>query len=185
MGGTIQVRSEMKLGSSFKFTIVTRFATPEETKQLKHLEESPENNIPPNLDKLNILVVDDNPFNRKTLQLYLKKYHIVCTTAENGKEAVQLVRHSYSNDAPFNIVFMDIHMPEMNGLEATKAIRDFEKEYRQILSISTTTPIIALSGVSATEQIREAVSAGMNDFITKPVKPEDLLQVLIKWGFNN
>jgi len=114
---------------------------------------------------LKVLVVEDNPINMKLIETLLKKYGLIIDKAGNGKEAVEKLRINNS----YNVVFMDIQMPEMNGIEATEIIRN---------DISKEIPIIALTAAVMQEEREQALAAGMNDFIEKPVKVERLKEVL-------
>jgi CheY-like chemotaxis protein len=114
---------------------------------------------------LKVLVVEDNPINMKLMETLLKKYGIIIDKAGNGKEAIEKLRGNNS----YNIVFMDIQMPEMNGIEATEIIRN---------DISKEIPIIALTAAVMLEDREHALAAGMNDFIEKPIKTDRLKEVL-------
>ena len=114
---------------------------------------------------LKVLVVEDNPINMKLMETLLKKYGLIIDTANNGKEAVEKLRGNSS----YNVVFMDIQMPEMNGIEATEIIRN---------DISKEIPIIALTAAVLQEDREQAIAAGMNDFIEKPIKVDRLKEIL-------
>ena len=114
---------------------------------------------------LKVLVVEDNPINMKLMEKLFMKYGLIIDKAENGKEAVEKLRHNSS----YNVVFMDIQMPEMNGIEATEIIRN---------DISKEIPIIALTAAVMQEDREQALAAGMNDFIEKPIKVDRLKEVL-------
>ncbi len=118
---------------------------------------------------LNILLVEDNLLNQKVAQLMMQKagYHV--ETVNNGKEAVEKI---LNNPILYHLVLMDIQMPEMDGISATKAIR--EKGFTEI-------PIIALTAHTRKEDREACLSAGMNDHITKPLKREKLYSVLSTW----
>lgn len=118
---------------------------------------------------LKVMVVEDNPINMKLMDTLLSKYGIMIDKARNGKEAVEMLR----KDNPYNIIFMDMQMPEMNGIDATKIIR---KE------ICKDTPVIALSAAVLKEDRENATEAGMNDFLEKPVNVEQLKEVLNKYS---
>jgi two-component system sensor histidine kinase/response regulator len=114
---------------------------------------------------LKVLVVEDNPINMKLMETLLKKYGLIIDKAGNGKEAVEKLKVNSS----YNVVFMDLQMPEMNGIEATKIIRN---------DISKEIPIIALTAAVMQEDQEHALAAGMNDFIEKPIKVDRLKEVL-------
>jgi two-component system, sensor histidine kinase and response regulator len=112
-----------------------------------------------------VLVVEDNPINMKLMETLLNKYGLIIDKAENGKEAVEKLKVNSS----YNVVFMDLQMPVMNGIEATEIIRN---------DISKEIPIIALTAAVMQEERQNALAAGMNDFIEKPIKVERLKEVL-------
>lgn len=120
---------------------------------------------------ISILLAEDNPVNRKLATKLLSKAGYGVISANNGREAVDLF-----SDSPeaFDIVFMDIQMPELDGLEATRLLR--KKGFNTI-------PIIALTASTTREDERICLDAGMNDFITKPIKRAVVFDVLRKWVF--
>jgi two-component system, sensor histidine kinase and response regulator len=118
---------------------------------------------------MKVMVVEDNPINMKLIESLLGKYGIVIDKARNGKEAVEILR----NNNCYNIIFMDMQMPEMNGINATRIIRR---------DICKNTPIIALSAAVLQEDRDSATKAGMNDFLEKPVNVERLKEVLLKYS---
>lgn len=113
-----------------------------------------------------VLVVDDNPINVFLMQDVLENFGAQVTTAESGAEAVQLALA----DA-FDLIFMDIQMPEMDGLEATSKLR----------RAHITCPIIAFSASAYKEDIARSLEAGMNDHLCKPFTPRELKTLLSKW----
>ncbi len=126
------------------------------------------------LDKIDVLVVDDNLTSRRFISFILERMGARVTQAENGKQAIQCME---KNDC--DIVFMDMEMPVMNGVNATQMIREgkcFKRftKYREI-------PIIALTGNTDDEHITLAKQSGMNDHLGKPVGKEDLAKVLSIW----
>lgn len=108
------------------------------------------------------LVVDDNPVNRKVLVTMLTRHKISCDVVENGEQAVTACARKH-----YDLVFMDCLMPVMDGYEATKKIREARK----------TLPIIAITADVVPETRNRCLSAGMNDYITKPFKMQDLLDM--------
>jgi CheY-like chemotaxis protein len=105
----------------------------------------------------------------KLMDTLLSKYGIIIDKAKNGKEAVEMLR----KDNTYNIIFMDMQMPEMNGIDATRIIRN---------EICKDTPVIALSAAVLKEDRENATEAGMNDFLEKPVNVEKLKEVLAKYS---
>jgi CheY-like chemotaxis protein len=121
------------------------------------------------LDKfanLNVLVAEDNPVNRMVIKGLLGKLNIKPEFAENGREAVDMVLHG---SRPFDLILMDCEMPEMDGFEATRSIRDIEHH-----SGRKPIPIVALTA-HALQEHREAVFAsGMNYYLAKPITFDSL-----------
>ncbi|WP_158825353.1 PAS domain S-box protein [Mucilaginibacter lacusdianchii] len=118
--------------------------------------------------KVNVLVADDNQINRLLINKVLKKWGITPDFAENGAEAVDKVVANQNYD----VVLMDIHMPEMDGLEASRTIRSKEGDYFKKV------PIIALTASMLTNQMNEIGDAGMNDYVLKPFDPKVLYDKL-------
>ncbi|RAH47724.1 hybrid sensor histidine kinase/response regulator [Aspergillus brunneoviolaceus CBS 621.78] len=125
-----------------------------------------------------VLVVEDNPINRNLILTFLKKRNLAALeSADNGKRAVEAVeqeKHGY------DLIFMDISMPVMNGFEATRAIRALERERDGGVSAK----IIALTGLSSAQDETEALNSGMDMFVTKPFSFEKLSEYLKKWEQN-
>jgi CheY-like chemotaxis protein len=116
-----------------------------------------------------ILLAEDNPLNQKLAVFMLSKagYHL--DVAETGKEVVD--RFS-KNPLNYDLIFMDIHMPEMDGLEATRVLR--ARGYKDI-------PIIAMTADAMKEDREKCIGAGMNDYIAKPIKREVVFNMVRKW----
>lgn len=116
------------------------------------------------------LIVEDNEVNRFLTRSYIEKLYplSVIMEAENGLLGIEEFQKM-----PFNLVFMDIQMPEMNGYECTKKIRLIEKDKR--------TPIIALTAANVKGEREKSIAAGIDDFITKPILEENIEAILTKW----
>jgi len=154
MGGAIHVASERNKGSEFSFTL--------EFKTVQEAEEKPETkeNTFQNLTEIKLLVVEDNELNRLLITSVLKKEQIDFKIAENGLEAIQfLVKES------FDLILMDIQMPIMDGITATREIRT---------KLHMSIPIIALSANATIEDTKKYLESGMNDHVPKPFKKEEL-----------
>jgi CheY-like chemotaxis protein len=117
---------------------------------------------------LNILVVDDNPINRQILELFLDHLGAKCISVENGLEAVEAAALQ-----PFDAILMDIRMPEMDGLTATREIRRRERAAR-----AQTTPIIVVSANCEPEDIAAAHAAGAQMHVAKPITMATLFTAL-------
>src|SRR5262245_35911451 len=118
--------------------------------------------IPP----LQILLVEDNPINQKLAARLLEKAGHTVVIAGNGKEAVDCV-----TARPFDLVLMDISMPEMDGLEATQVIRRNENGQRRL-------PIVALTAHAMVGDRERCLAAGMDGYVTKPVQTQVLFQAM-------
>jgi PAS domain S-box-containing protein len=158
----IHVESIQGKGSTFWFTI--KF-------DKWHKGASNNNNKVETGLQLNVLVVDDNQINRLLINKVLGKWGANIEFAENGAEAVDKVEKNHNLD----VVLMDIHMPVMGGLEATRIIRSKQEDYYKQL------PIIALTASMLNSEINEMEGAGMNDYVLKPFDPKGLYDKLSKY----
>jgi signal transduction histidine kinase/CheY-like chemotaxis protein len=158
--GTIQVQSIKSKGSSFTVKIPIDFS-----KKIDSIKE-----IYVDVSRLNnkkVLIAEDNKINSIILTKVLSKYNLKCTVAINGLDAIN------KYDDSFDFVLMDIRMPIMNGLEATKGI--LNKSNKDI-------PIIALSANAFEEDIEASLECGMKEHLTKPIKTDNLINVLLKYS---
>ena len=119
--------------------------------------------------KVNILLAEDNKVNQMLVLKLLQKQGYRATLAENGKKAVEAIKKG-----GFDLVFMDIQMPVMGGVEATKEIREWEKHTTHI-------PIVALTANAMEGDREKYLEAGMDDYLAKPFKREDVLKMVSKW----
>lgn len=153
--GKIYLKSELGKGSSFFFEIpLTYSKEPIIAEKPKTLNEL--NTL--DLTNIKILVVEDNKINQMITRKILNKMNLYCDIVENGEDAVERVKQ-----VQYDVVLMDIHMPGISGLEATKIIRTFDKELT----------IFALTAVTIEDKMHEFDEAGFNDIISKPFKQED------------
>jgi CheY-like chemotaxis protein len=115
-----------------------------------------------------ILLAEDNEINAMVFSSFLEEWGVESTVVNNGMDAVSRIHNNLFN---VDAVLMDIHMPMLNGIQATKMIREF----------SSTIPITALTASTRDEDIREAMDAGANDYLLKPVSSTHLFQILSKY----
>ena len=115
-----------------------------------------------------ILLVEDNPLNQQVATEFLRGYGVVVTPAGHGAEAVDRVQHQ-----GFDMVLMDMHMPVMDGLEATRRIKRLEH--------GRSLPVVAMTAAVMAEDREKCQNAGMVDFVAKPVDPDDLVRVMCRW----
>lgn len=156
LGGTIQVKSEYQVGSTFSIHLPLTIASEAEAKITNEIRD---------LSDLNCLIVDDNRINRMILFNILQQAGIHADSVGSGDEA--LSKSKYMN---YDVVFMDIHMPDMDGFETTE----------KLLQISPLSKIIGLSADVTVESIRKGKLSGMNEYLTKPIDKDMLFQTLNK-----
>jgi signal transduction histidine kinase/CheY-like chemotaxis protein len=165
MGGEINVKSAYKVGSSFSviLTFTKHIEAIHEVKQEPTLSNQ-------NLNKMRVLIAEDNNMNVFILNQFLKKWGADVTVVENGKLALDKLQEEH-----YDIVLMDYHMPVMNGLEATTEIRKSEDEAIR------NTPVFALTAdvTSGTKQM--LLNNGFNQYVSKPFAPEVLYDLLFKY----
>lgn len=164
MFGEIKVISQEGKGSVFTLSL------PLELSQEKNLESDKTSNSVNLFRPLKILLVEDSEDNSFLVSHYLKSLPIQIDFAKNGKEAVDIYKISV-----YDLVLMDMQMPVMDGFEATKLIREWEKT-----NSKPAVPIIALTAYAFAEDIEKTKSVGCNAHLSKPVKKNDLIEVIVK-----
>lgn len=157
MGGELKVSSKLGSGSQFHFDFVIENRKTEDNNGIEEKFRSSGEQ-----KKKKILIVEDNNLNVLVVKNNLKNWGFQCEVSNNGLNAVRKVQEQH-----FDLVLMDFHMPEMNGLEAVQVIRNLSgEEYKQL-------PIIALSA-SSRRELKEMEASGVIDILSKPFKSEDL-----------
>jgi CheY-like chemotaxis protein len=127
-----------------------------------------------------ILLVEDNDINALLARRMLEKVGCEVRLSVNGRDAVEAFRRVLAgNDAAFDLVLMDVHMPVMGGLEATALIKELYAS--QAASGLTPPPIVALTANAFDEDRRRCVAAGMDDYLAKPFDREELHRILERW----
>lgn len=161
MGGTLTARSVIGKGSTFEFVFPTQEAEP---------AESPDDDAPASVHEqaastLRVLIVEDNRTNQLVANAMLEKLGYTADVADNGKIAVELFQKSF-----YDVIFMDRHMPELDGIEATKRIRELpgQRPY-----------IVAMTASAFADDRAACLEAGMDDFVAKPARLDDLRRVLL------
>ena len=168
MGGSIEVESQLGEGSTFTFRLP--FKVDENAIETKKEEQSSGEQ---KLEGKQILLVEDNEINMEIAEFYLKELGIVVDKAWNGKEAID----KFEESAPgtYDLILMDIMMPVMDGLEATRRIRTCTHPR------GATVPIIAISANAFADDIQKAKNAGMNEHLAKPFEMEKVLRAISRY----
>lgn len=170
--GKIWVESELCKGSKFCFTISYKKAIAPNLKELEQRSEENINNVTKEiLENSNILLVEDNQLNIFLAKTLLKKHNFKnVDVATNGQIAIEMLKKQ-----DYNVILMDLHMPIMDGYEATKFIRE------NMPGNKRNVPIIALTAAAIKGEKEKCMEQGMNEYISKPFKPEELFSKIIKF----
>jgi CheY-like chemotaxis protein len=126
---------------------------------------------------LRIMVCDDNAINQKVAQRVLQQMGYPVTVTSNGREAVEALDRER-----FDLIFMDLQMPEMNGLEATQAIRERQQDSSRFPNCQPAVIIIAMTASAMVGDRDKCLASGMDDYVAKPVRPEDVRVAIENWG---
>jgi signal transduction histidine kinase/DNA-binding response OmpR family regulator/HPt (histidine-containing phosphotransfer) domain-containing protein len=152
-------------------TLVDLFgvASPDEPRQRGSKTETPTHDA----TGIRVLLTEDNEMNQQVATALLESAGATVTIASNGAEAVKVLTQG-EQPPPFDVVFMDLQMPEMDGITATKLLRkdDRLKNF----------PIIAMTAHALVEEVKRCIDAGMNDHVSKPIDPDTLFATLLRWA---
>ncbi|AGX88495.1 signal transduction histidine kinase [Candidatus Symbiobacter mobilis CR] len=165
MGGRILIESEYGKGTTFRFT--AKFEQGSKTLDPVCTLNNTTLISDSQFAGLRVLLAEDNEFNQRFGLIILKKMGICADAVRNGKKATEAIRQN-----EYDIILMDVQMPEMDGLEATRIIRGEQFKV----------PIIAMTANATPQDREECIAAGMDDYISKPVEPEKLREVLYRYS---
>jgi len=199
MGGTIGVKSVPGKGSTFFFHLDLPYNTALESEESETILPASTNHEDRQFN-VNILLIEDTPMNQRVAAGILRRYGCMVDIAENGEKGVKRFK-----EKSYDLIFMDAHMPVMDGFEATRAIREYETGLRvtgcglrveneelnpvprdsqsvpRNLQPVTRTTIIAMTALAMEGDRERCIEAGMDDYISKPIRSRAILDVLIKY----
>ncbi|MBU0602732.1 MAG: response regulator [Gammaproteobacteria bacterium] len=166
LGGSIALRSAHGIGSTFTLSLPCKVVS-------TGMEDAQNSLSLPNLPRLsgNVLLVEDSPVNAEVAAHMLEAFGLRCTLARDGRQALQELEH-----ARFDVVLMDCQMPGMDGFEACERIRDRER-----LVGLPATPLVALTAGANDGDRDSCIAAGMDDYLAKPFREDDLYAIVRKW----
>jgi len=173
MGGSITVSSTLGQGSVFTVSLLLQ-ELPRGSVMPTENECAADEDDRESLEDLTVLVVEDNQSNRRLLSAMLRRWGIEPVLTESGTQAVEAVK-----DHPYDVILMDVQMPGVDGFEATRMIREWEASH----PYSPRSRIVALTALTMPDDRKHCLDAGMDDYLSKPLKPQSLLRALRKaWG---
>ena len=171
MGGELTFESEYKKGSSFFITVPQTVLDAKPFGTILEHEDELYSDVPENITGKNFLVVDDNKMNQEVMQVILEEMGANVTSCMNGKDAIKMI----TKDQKFDLIFMDHFMPDLDGIETTKKIRQLDNDYcKQI-------PIIAFTANAVSGAKKMYLENGMNDILLKPIDIKSLKRIFKKW----
>ena len=165
-GGQVLVHSKEGKGTTFYLEIPYRLPREGEVPE-PAFDEAELLSARDRLNRLKVLVVEDNPLNQRITALMLEKWGVRAELAKNGLEAVRL-----AEEAHFDLILMDLQMPEMDGYEAARTLRK---------KLDLKAPIIAMTAHALAGEQEKCIDAGMNAYLSKPFRDQDLLKVIFRF----
>ena len=169
MESQLNVSSQLGKGSTFEFTLTLPIASSQLSEAPQEKEHS--GALEPVNQALNLLLVEDSRVNRLLATKMLENKGHQVTVAEDGKQAIELWRAEGKTGRQFDLILMDMQMPVMDGVNATRCIRTMESNGRQ-----QRTAIVALTANAFDEERQKCIDAGMDGFVTKPINPDLLFE---------
>jgi CheY-like chemotaxis protein len=172
MNGSIDVVSTEGVGSTFRFSVEfkkTDARSLPAAHTVRHHDK--QFKIPSLTEPVRILLVEDNLINQYVSKKILEKTGVMVDIVSDGVEAIRALEQN-----TYKLVFMDVHMPEMDGIEATRLIRSLTST-----ALNTSIPIIAMTASAMNSDREECLNAGMNDFVSKPFTIDAIIDVIERW----
>jgi CheY-like chemotaxis protein len=167
MGGEVGIESVPGLGSTFWFTARLKKGQADVVTEATALGGT-EALLRECFAGRPVLIVDDEPVNREVAQVLLEDVGLSVETADDGAKAIRM-----AEEKPYSLILMDMQMPNVDGLDATRQLRK--------TLLHRDTPIIAMTANAFAEDRQNCFDAGMNDFLTKPFNPDKLYAIAAKW----
>lgn len=178
IGGTVDVRNEPGVGAIFTFKVPLEICPEiEGDSRAKRVTSATDENCEGELQGKRILIAEDNELNLEILQYFLGRKGAELLAVRDGKQAVEVFRKS--SEGSIDLILMDIMMPVMDGLEATRLIRSMERKDAAVV------PILAMTANVFAEDVRSTKAAGMNEHISKPLDMSKVIQCMNRYLKNN
>ena len=163
LNGTINLESKLGVGSTFKITLPI-VSTPSGVKEIPEKSSPVSSSV---IEGLRVIIAEDEAINRIYMKKFLSKKGMIVTESVNGLEVLEKM-----NDGDYDLILMDMGMPKLDGIEATLRIREIEKKSGKYIKI------IALTANAFPEDVRRCIEAGMDHFVSKPIKEKELLEII-------